>query len=316
VNAALIRPLPYPAADHLVQVWERNPRAERWGDWASYPDFEDWVRESRAFDGLALYRNARLRLTHGEQSEMLTTVRVTPSLFGVLGVPPMLGRGLVAEAGRPNQADVAVLGYGFWQRQFGADPGIVGQSVTLDGRSHLVVGVMPPGFTFPANLQASPRLPDVWVPIVPDASRGSHNYRVVGRLKASHTIVQAREDMDRVMRVVGQLDVGHRGRGGAVEGLQDHTVGRTRSALLLVMGAVMLVLLIACANVSSLLLARGSSRRREVALKLSLGATSARVVQQAMVEGLLLALIGAVAGLVVARAGIRILVELPPRCLW
>jgi predicted permease len=312
VNAALIRTLPYPAADRLVQVWESNPRAERWGDWASYPDFEDWVRESRAFDGLALFRNTRLRLTHGEHPEMLTAVRASPSLFAVLGVQPILGRTFLADEGRPGQTDVAVLSYGAWQRQFGADPSLVGRTVALDGRSHLIVGVMPPGFDFPANLQAAPRQPDVWVPIIPDASRGSHNYRVIGRLKADRTIVQAREDMDRVMRIVGDLDVGHRGRGGAVEGLQQHTVGRTRSPLLLVMGAVVLVLLIACANVAGLLLARGSTRQREVALKLALGATSSRVMQQAVIEGIVLASIGAAAGLVVARAGIRFLVDLAP----
>jgi MacB-like periplasmic core domain len=136
VNAALIRPLPYPAADRLVHVWESNPRAERWDDWASCPDFEDWVRESHAFDGLALYRNTRLRLTHGEHPEMLNAVRVSPSLFAVLGVQPILGRAFLADEGRPGQTDVAVFSYGVWQRQFGADPSIVGGTVALDGRSH------------------------------------------------------------------------------------------------------------------------------------------------------------------------------------
>ena len=289
VNAALIRPLPYPAADRLVQVWETNPQAERWGDWASYPDFEDWSREARAFDGLALYRNARLRLTHGEYPEMLVAVRVSPSLFSVLRVDPMLGRPFLAEEGRPGQTDVAILSYGLWQRLFGSDPTIIGQSIPLDGRNHVVVGVMPPRFDFPTNLQPSARPPDVWIPVVPDTARGSHNYRVVGRLKADQTIAQARTDMERVMRIVADLDPGHRGRGAAVAGLQQHTVTAVRPSLLLLMGAVVLVLLISCANVSGLLLARGATRQREVALRLALGAASSRVLQQAVIEGLVLA---------------------------
>jgi predicted permease len=312
VNAALIQPLPYIGADRLVQVWETNPQAERWGDWASYPDFEDWARESRAFDGLALYRNARLRLTHGEYPEMLTAVRVSPSLFSVLHVDPMLGRTFLAEEGRPGRTDVAILSCGLWQRQFGSDPTIIGQSLPLDGRNHVVVGIMPPGFDFPTNLRPSARPPDVWIPVVPDTARGSHNYRVIGRLKADQTIVQARMDMERVVRIVADLDPGHRGRGAAVEGLQQHTVATVRPSLLLLMGSVVLVLLIACANVSGLLLARGATRQREVALRLALGAASSRVLQQAVIEGIVLAVVGAAAGLLVAHAGIRALVELAP----
>ena len=312
VNAALIRPLPYPDADRLVQVWETNPQAERWGDWASYPDFEDWSRESRAFEGLALYRYGRLRMTHGEYPEMLVGVRVSPSLFSVLRVDPMLGRPFLAEEGRPGQTDVVVLSYGLWQRQFGSDPAIIGRSIPLDGRNHLVVGVMPPGFDYPTNLQPTAKPPDVWIPVVPDAARGSHNYRVVGRLKAGHTIAQAQSDMERVMRIVADVDPGHRGRGAAVAGLQQHTVTAVRPSLLLLMGAIVLVLLIACANVAGLLLARGATRQREVALRLALGAAPWRMVQQGLIEGIVLALVGAAAGLLVALAGIRLLVDLAP----
>lgn len=312
VNAALIRPLPYPHADRLVQVWETNPQAERWGDWASYPDFEDWSRESRAFEGMALYRYGRLQMTRGEYPEMLVGVRASPSLFSVLGVDPMLGRPFLAEEGRPGQTDVVLLSYGLWQRQFGSDPAIIGRSVLLDGRSHLVVGVMPPGFDYPTNLQPTAKPPDVWIPVVPDAARGSHNYRVVGRLKTGHTIAQAQSDMERVMRIVADVDPGHRGRGAAVADLQQHTVTAVRPALLLLMGAIVLVLLIACANVAGLLLARGATRQREVALRLALGAGPWRVVQQGLIEGIVLALVGAAAGLLVALAGLRLLVELAP----
>ena len=312
VNAALIRPLPYPDADRLVQVWETNPQAERWGDWASYPDFEDWSRESRAFEGMALYRFGLLRMTHSDYPEMLVGVRASPSLFAVLRVDPMLGRPFLAEEGRPGPTDVVLLSYGLWQRQFGSDPAIIGRSIPLDGRNHLVVGVMPAGFDYPANLQRSAKAPDVWIPLVPDAARGSHNCRVIGRMKSGHTIAQAQSDMERVMRIVAAIDPGHRGRGAAVAGLQQHTVTAVRPALLLLMGAIVLVLLIACANVAGLLLARGATRQREVALRLALGATPWRVMQQGLIEGIVLALAGAAAGLLVALAGIRLLVELAP----
>jgi putative ABC transport system permease protein len=312
VNAALIRPLPYVDADRLVQVWETNPQAERWGDWASYPDFDDWSKEARAFEGLALFRYGRLRMTYGEYPEMLVAVRVSPSLFSVLRVDPMLGRWFLAEEGRPGQADVAIVSYGLWQRQFGSDPAIIGRPLSLDGRNHVVVGVMPPGFDFPTNLQPAAETPDVWIPVVPDTDRGSHNYRVVGRLQGGETIAQARTDMERVMRIVADLDPGHRDRGAGVAGLQQHTVSSVRPALLLLMGAVALLIAISCANVAGLLLARGAARQREIALRRAVGASSWRLLQQGVVEGVVLALAGAVGGLVVAHVGIGVLSDQAP----
>jgi putative ABC transport system permease protein len=312
VNAALMRPLPYPDANQLVQVWETNPQANRWGDWASYPDFEDWRRENGVFEGMALFRLGLLRLTYGEYPEMLVGVRVSPELFSVLRANPMLGRTFLGEESRAGRTDVVVLSYGAWQRQFGSDPAVVGRTIPLDGRSHLVVGVMPPGFDFPTNLRPAAKSPDVWIPATRDHARGSHNYRVIARLKADRTIGQAQTEMDRVMRLVADLDPGHQGRGAAVAGLQQHAVTAVRPALLLLMGAILLVLLIACANVASLLLARGASRQKEIALRLALGATPTRVLQQGLTESLALALIGAGLGLLVAFGGIRVLVEFAP----
>jgi putative ABC transport system permease protein len=312
VNAVLIQPLPYPDAHQLVQVWETNPQANRWGDWASYPDFEDWRRDTTTLEAMAAFRYGRLRLTDGEYPEMLVSVRGTPDLFSVLRVSPMLGRAFLPDEGSAGRSDVAVLSYGLWQRRFGSEPTVVGRRISIDGGTYLVVGVMPPGFDFPTNIQPSAKPPDLWVPLTPDRSRGSHNYRVIARLKRDRTIEQAQADMNRLMRSVAEVDPSHRGRGSAVEGLQQHAVTTVRPALLFLMGATVLVLLIACANVANLLLARGVSRQKEMAIRLALGATPARVLQQGLTESVVLALAGCAAGLVVAVGGIRLLVDLAP----
>jgi predicted permease len=312
VNAVLIRPLPYPDAGRLVQVWETNPRANRWGDWASYPDFVDWRRENQAFEEMAAFRYWRFRLTGSQYPEMLVGLRVSPALFSVLGVNPMLGRPFLDEEGNEGRSDVAILSYGLWQRHFGSDPSLVGRTILIDGRSHLVVGVMPPGFSFPADIQAAGRVPDVWIPVGTDLARGSHNYRVIARLKSDRTIQQAQADMDRLVHVVAQLDAGHRGRGGMAAGLQQHTVAAVRPALVLLVGAIFLVLLIACANVASVLLARGAARQKEIAVRLALGAGRNRLLQQCLTESVVLALAGGAAGLLIAFASVRVLIELGP----
>lgn len=311
VNAVLLRPLPYADAHELVQIWETNPDADRWGDWASYPDFADWERDTTTFDAMAAFRYGRLRLTGGDYPEMLVSVRTTPNLFSVLRVAPILGRGFLPAEGREGQGDVAVLSYGLWRR-FGADRAIVGRTIPLEGRPHLVVGVMPAGFDFPTNLQPSADPPDVWIPLMPDPQRGSHNYRVVARLNSGRTIEQARADANRVMQAIAANNPRHRGRGAAVEGLQQHAVAAIRPSLLVLLGATALVLMIACANVANLLLARGVSQQREVATRLALGAKPARVLQQRLLDSIVLALVGCGVGLVVAAGGMRLLVRLAP----
>ena len=312
VNAALIRPLPYPDADRLVQVWETNPRANRWSDWASYPDFADWRRENRVFEAIAAFRYGRFRLTDGEYPEMLVGLRVSPELFSVLRVSPVLGRPFLRDEGNEGGGDVAILSHGLWQRTFDSDAAVVGTTILLDGRNHLVVGVLPPGLSFPANMQAGARVPDVWIPLRGDLARGSHNYRVIARLKPDLTVQQARTDMDRLAQFVAHVDPGHRGRGATAAGLQEHTVTTVRPALLVLVGAIALVLVIACTNVASLLLARGLARQKETALRLALGARPVRLLQQSLTESVVLGLIGGAAGLLVAFAGVRFLIDLGP----
>ncbi|MBI4503050.1 MAG: ABC transporter permease [Gemmatimonadetes bacterium] len=312
VNAVLLRPLPYPEADRLVQVWETNPLANRWGDWASYPDVIDWNRESRSFDGMAAFRYGRFRLSKGPYPEMLTGLRVSPELLSVLRVNPMIGRPFLAEEGNEGRNDVAVVSYGLWQRQFGSDRSLIGRTVLLDGRAFLVVGVMPPGFNFPADLQGGGRAPDLWIPVGADRDRGSHNYRVIARLKHGRTVEQAQSEMDRLVKLVAHVDPGHQGRGGAAAGLQQHTAAAVRPALVILVGAILLVLLIACANVASLLLARGATRQKQIALRLALGAGAKEVLAEGLTESLVLSLLAGGAGLVVAFAGIHFLVEFGP----
>ena len=312
VNAALIRPLPYPHADRLVQVWETNPRANQWGDWASYPDFDDWRRENRVFESMAAFRSGRFRLTDGEYPEMLVGVRVSPELFSVLEINPMLGRAFLRDEGGAGRTDVAILSHGLWQRTYDSNPGVVGKTILIDGRQHQVVGVMPPGFNFPANIQAGARVPDVWIPMSADRSRGSHNYRVIAQLKPDRTVQHAQTEMERLAQLIAQVDPDHRGRGATAARLQEHTVRAVRPALLVLVGVIALVVVIACTNVASLLLARGLARQKETALRLALGAAPIRLLQQSLTESVVLGLIGGAAGLLVAFVGVRFLIDLGP----
>ncbi|MPY90086.1 MAG: FtsX-like permease family protein, partial [Luteitalea sp.] len=312
VNAVLLRPLRYPDAHQLVKVWETNPRANRWGDWASYPDFADWRRESRVFEDVAAFRGWSFRLTSGQYPEMLRGMRVSQSLFPVLRVTPMLGRSFLPEEDRPGQNQVAILGYGLWQRQFGSDPGLVGKTILIDEQPHMVVGIMPPGFGFPADIRGMPEPPDIWIPVGDDTDRGSHNYTVIARLKSDRTIQETGPEMERLAQIVARLDPGHRERGLAVAGLQERSVSEIRPALLILLGAILFVLLIACANVANLLLARGAVRQKEAALRQALGAGRARILKQWLTESVLLALLGGAAGLLVAFVGVRFLIRLGP----
>ena len=319
VNAVLIRPLPYPSPDRLVTVWNRYPKMGLLQASLSGPDYADRRNLNRVFERLGVYTDANLNLTGGGNPERIQGVRASADVFRVLGVQPALGRILLPEEDRPGGEAVVILSHGLWQRRFGSDRSLVGRSVTLNGKSHTVVGVMPSGFGFP-----SPQT-EMWVPLAltpaqtDPSQRGNEYLATVARLKPGATLIQAREDMDRITRRI--LEASPRatreyfegaGWGCAVVPLKEQVVGESRTSLLVLLGAVGFVLLVACANVSNLQLARSATRRTEIAIRTALGAGRWSLVRQLFTESLLLAVLGGTAGLLVAAWGVDLLVRTRP----
>ncbi|HYK87641.1 MAG TPA: ABC transporter permease [Acidobacteriota bacterium] len=313
VNGVLLRPLPYPEPDRLMMVYEKGSGFVQGS--VAYPNYLDWRRANHSFTDLAIYRGDDFNFTGSGQPEHLSGEYVSANLLGVLGVSPYLGRDLLPQEDQEGAAGAALLSYGFWTRRFGADPGILGKSLTLNARSFTVVGVLPPDFRL--REQADLYVPLLQWTAIELRSRESHpGFRVVGRLKPGVTAAAAGAEMESIGgELARQYPKENGGRGTTVIGMKSDVVGSIQPTLLLMMGAVGFVLIIACTNVANLLLARSIARGREFAIRVSLGAGRGRVIRQVLTESVQLTLVAAVLGMLLASWGIRLIQAAAPAVL-
>jgi putative ABC transport system permease protein len=314
VNAILLRPLPYKSPDQLVAIWEEARHLGFPKDTPSPANFLDWRQQSTVFDGMSAFAERSFNLTGVGEPERLDGRRVSANLFDVLGVKAIIGRTFVSQEDQPG-SKVVLLNESLWKRRFGGDPGVIGRAVNLNGEPYTVVGVLPHTVRLPTS---SKWRDQVWVPLAfpseEAASRGAHYLEVIARMKPGVTLPKAQSEMDTIAaRLAQQYPDFNARRGAVVTPLHEEIVGKMKSPLLILLGAVAFVLLIACANVANLLLARAAVRQKEIALRLALGANRARVTKQLLVESVLLSLVGGVVGLSLAYVGLNVLTRFIPQ---
>ena len=319
VDALLLRPLPYPHPDRLAAIWLHSPRIGIFRDWPSPGQYVDIENQNHSFAQTALAQSRSFTLTGREQPERVAVLRTQSNLLSMYGAKALLGRLLSPEEDAPGKPPVAIVSYSTWQRLFNSDPGIVGRSIILDGSPFTVVGVLQRGFTLNSEVLPSEGPMDkvdifVALPLGPDAEqrRGDENYNIVVRLKPGVSLQQAQTDIDIIATRIRIKDKRDSSFGMDVVGLQEQVVGDVRRALLVLLGSVSLVLLIACANVANLLLARAAGREKEVAIRTALGAGWQRIARQLLTESVLLGLLGGAAGLLVARISLSVVRAMNP----
>ena len=314
VNGVLLEPLPFTAADRLVAI---DTTVKNEPDDTAYLDFLDWrAQATTSFDRIAAYATAAATLTGRGDAASLPLAVVSADLFPLLGVVPIQGRVFRAEDDARGAARTAVISEGLWERRFSRDPSIVGSAITLDGDAVTVIGVMPAGFEFPFDAEDPT---DVWMPIMASRfaaqwadQRGASFLKALGRLRPGTGVAAAQAELATVAARIAQENPRNGTRGVLVRPFQDMLVGDYRLGLVVLLSAVAAVLLIACANVANLLLARGTARRREIAVRTALGASRGRIVRQFLLEGLVLAALGGLGGTVVALWGVDALVKISP----
>lgn len=321
VNGVLLNPLPYPHPERLISLAEKLPPFPRFA--VSYPDFLDWTQMNRTFEAMAAYRQNAFNLTGAGEAQRVKATQVSASFFPLLGVKPVVGRTFSPDEDRHNAAPVVMLSALLWKTKFEASPAILGKTLTLDGVGYTVIGVVPQDFYFCCE-STNFRLGDVYVPLGSwnvswMQDRGAHpGLFAVGRLRAGTTLEEARADMDQVARnLAAAYPDSDKNAGAALMPLKEEMVGNTRPTLLALLAAVGFVLLIACANVANILLARSTERAQEFAIRRALGATEGRVIRQLAVESILLAIGGGTLGFLFAawgtRGGLALLPEALPR---
>ena len=311
VNGLLLRPLPYFESERIVDVWHTPPQQsfpglDRFS--VSPGNYIDWKAQSTSFEQMAVYTYTGLSMSTSNDPLPLLGAAVSSDFFSVLRANPMQGRTFAPDEEQPGRDQVVMIGHQLWQRAFGANPNIIGQSLTLNSRKFTVVGIMPAGFEFP-------READLWVPLAWDDQerqvRSIHDYLVIARLKQNVSLQQAQTEMSTISsRLEQQFPEENKGWGAVVIPLREDLVGDIRLALLVLFCAVSFVLLIACANVANLMLARGANRQKEIAVRIALGAGRARLIRQLLTESVLLAVTGGLLGLLLAIVGSKMLVQL------
>lgn len=309
INAVLLEPLPYREPDRLVRLWETNPGGGLTEVAVSVPNFQDWQREQSVFEQLAASENATFNLTGSGEPQRLSAAKITANLIPTLDVAPALGRSFLPEEEVAGANHVVLLSHGLWQRQFGGDPSLINKAIQLNGESYTVVGVMPPGFRFPT-------IKDLWVPFVVDPAkepwrtdRTNRNLAVFGRLKSGVTLDQANSELALVaQRLQEHHPKENTGWSIRLRTFYDWIVPEeVRRSMLLLFVAVELLLLVACANVANLLLARSTTRQQEIAVRAAVGARPARLIRQLLIESLLLASLGGLFGLLLTFLGTKLI---------